>query len=137
MPGSQEPYYDKTKVEDLRERHAKIDFFGMKDIQELKEKSAERDITITDLERKTVVMEQVLRDVFQTKYPEDNLDVVLKECEKFGGQHNQSNIQRARGKEQKIIKVDANDDALEQALSNGYEPIPNMPNNGKIWLRRK
>ena len=75
----------------------------MKDIQELKEKSAERDIKITDLERKTVVMEQVLRHIFQ-KYPEDNLDVVLKEYEKFGGQHNQSNIQRAGVKSRKLSK---------------------------------
>jgi len=153
LPGVQDTYYDKSKTEYLREQYAKVDFFGSRDVKELKQKGEQRDKKITELEgRLRATQKQMIREVFERVYPEDwgsiqkeykdkwspeEQELASEVMEEIGNENR--GVKRAEPKrESKILTFSAGDEKpIKQALEQGYEFMPNAPTNGKVWLQKK
>jgi integrase len=126
LPGSQDTYYDKTKVEDLRMKYAQVDFFP------------KRAYLSEDIRKK-----QVLDTVRILGFPEDKIKKVEKALAKYETVDEAMEEIRTLNLEAYKLRTKANsdpkkvvdEDKLERYLAQGWDVQTVLP-SGKILIRK-
>jgi len=126
LPGTQDPYYDKTKIEDLREKYAHVTFFP------------QSTYTSEDLRKK-----QVIDTVKLLGFPEDKIKRVEEALAKFAtvddalGEIRKLSLEGYKAKEnpEKDPKKIVDENNLENYLAKGWDVQTVLP-SGKILIKK-
>jgi integrase len=109
LPGSQDPYYDKTKVEELRQKYAKVNFFGT-DADNMRRQAALDQLRIMKELGvfPTETLDSLAQQLKNQTVDEIDWTAILAQIKREGGL-----LAKAHPK-QKVVSVDEVDQLLEQ-----------------------
>ena len=139
LPGTQDTYYDKTKIEEFRAKYTRIQFFRKAEVDKIEMlKTFAKTLGIEEIEIKIQKMRE--------KNPElDEMAVIgkilrqelgLKELEtkmvKYRKVHNSANRANCRRYQSKIV----NEDELLLYVNEGWDIVKELK-NGKIVIRKE
>jgi hypothetical protein len=123
LPGSQDTYYDKTKISELREKYAKIVFFPQKRFQaeELRKKQ------IIDTAKLLGYPEDRIKRIEEALAKYKTVDEAMNEIRKLSLE----SYKHSNSDPKKVIK----EDELEHYLAEGWDVHKVLP-SGRILIRR-
>lgn len=127
LPGSQDTYYDKTKIEDLRRKYAQVEFFPPKNYtsEELRKKQ------VLDTARLFGYDEERIKRVEEALARYASVDEAIEEIRKLslGGY----NIKKGNPRREPKKIIDEND--LEAYLTKGWD-VQTVLSSGKILITK-
>jgi hypothetical protein len=139
LPGTQDPYYDSSKVEDLREKYAKIRFFKTTEVNKLDMiKTFAQTLGIENIEIKIQKMKEkqdkmdemdVLGKIIRKELGIQPLETSTTRKKKTNRKNNPNNPQR---NDTRIIT----EDKLVTHLNEGWNLIKEL-NNGKLIIKKE
>lgn len=124
LPGSQDPYYDRSKIESLRQKYMKIRFFPSTDVQEFRKKQILDTVRLLDLPEERIKLIQEALAKYET------VDDAIREIKKLSSPSYKTTSNKDRDPK-KII----NEDQLEDHLAGGWN-VQNILPSGRILINR-
>ena len=124
LPGSQDPYYDRSKIESLRQKYMKIRFFPSTDVQEFRKKQILDTVRLLDLPEERIKLIQEALAKYET------VDDAIREIKKLSSPSYKTTSNKDRDPK-KII----NEDQFEDHLAGGWN-VQNILPSGRILINR-
>ena len=137
LPGTQDPYYDSSKVEDLRAKYSKIEFFKTAQVDKLEMiKVFAHTLGIDKIEVKIQKMREKQRDIDEMealgKIMREELGIKPLETKMVKNKEKNEDCDNHKKYESKII----DERALLSHIDDGWEIIKELK-NGKLAMRRE
>lgn len=141
LPGSQDTYYDKTKVEDMREKYAKITFFSYRtaNAEELRKKQ------ILDMVKLLGFPEEKIKKVYEALAKYERVDEAIEKIKKLtlesrryknSSETNYSSDWKERkNRVKRSIRIVQGDRKLIRFLDEGWDLVKELSND-RFLLKR-
>jgi integrase len=139
LPGTQDPYYDYTKIEQLRKKYMKIEFFPRQaaSIEELRKKQ------VLDMVRILGFSDDKIKKVEEALAKYEHMDEALEEIKKLSlesykesnERNNRNDCDREGNCKRREIRVVRGEQRLIKLMSEGWDLVKELSND-RFVLRR-
>jgi integrase len=132
LPGTQDAYYDKTKVENLRMKYAKVNFFSERGY--LTEDSRKRQIL--DTAKILGYPDDKIKKIEEALAKYENVDEALDEIKKLSLEsHARADSNESENREKSEVRIIQGEPKLIRFLNDGWVLVKELPED-KFILRR-